>query len=139
MTDRGIFKIYNVGTGSGTTVKQLIATLEKVIGKKISYNVGPRRCGDVESVFADTSKIKNELNISCDTVLEKSLNDAWIWQQYLNKKAIKLANYIIVGRLCEHHPRFFETDSQYHAKMKKPPIRGETPEQISCHKKIFFF
>ena len=86
MLDSGVFKIYNVGTGNGISVKQLIGSLEKVIGKKIEYKVGPRRCGDVESVFADTTKVKNELDISCETTLEKSLSDAWIWQQYLNKK-----------------------------------------------------
>jgi UDP-glucose 4-epimerase len=86
MNSGGVFKTFNVGSGKGISVKELIACLEKVIGKKIKYKVGQRRCGDIESIFADTSKIKNELDISCDTSLEKSLTDAWIWQQYLNKK-----------------------------------------------------
>ena len=82
----GLFKIYNVGSGGGTTVLELIRTFEKVSGLKLQINVGPRRYGDAEEVYADVSKIKNEMNISCDTPLETSLTNCWIWQQYLNKK-----------------------------------------------------
>jgi len=57
----GKFEIYNVGTGKGITVLEMIHAMEKVSGKKLNYDIGKRRAGDVVQVYADYSKAKKDL------------------------------------------------------------------------------
>lgn len=57
-----MFKIYNLGTGQGTSVLQLIHTFEKVCGKTIPYIIEDRREGDIVSMFANTELAERELN-----------------------------------------------------------------------------
>ena len=54
-------------------------------GKKISYKIGKRRDGDVVTAYADTSKIKNELNWTTKYSLENALKTAWNWELNINK------------------------------------------------------
>lgn len=58
---KGSLEIYNVGTGNGITVKEMVLAMEKVSGEKLNYSIGPRRSGDIVQVFADYSKAKNNL------------------------------------------------------------------------------
>ena len=57
-----IYNVFNVGTGEGKSVKEVIDSFNKVSGKKLQYDVRPRRKGDVISAFADISKAKKILN-----------------------------------------------------------------------------
>ena len=76
-----IFEVFNVGTGQGKTVKEVIDCFEKVSGKKIDYDLGSRRKGDVISAFADSSKAEKILNWSTKVSFEDAILSAWKWEQ----------------------------------------------------------
>ena len=76
-----VFEIFNVGTGQGKTVKEVIDCFEKVSGKKIHYDYGARRNGDVISAFADSSKAKKILNWKTKISFEDAILSAWKWEQ----------------------------------------------------------
>lgn len=75
--------IFNVGTGNGNTVLEVVNAFEKVSGDKLNYTIGDRRAGDIEKVWADTEKIFAELDWRHRYNLEDALRDAWKWQQSL--------------------------------------------------------
>lgn len=77
------YEVFNVGTGEGNTVLEVIQTFEKVNELKLNYEIGPRRPGDVVKTWADTTKIKEVLGWSPKYSLEDSLRDSWRWQQSL--------------------------------------------------------
>ena len=83
--DDSLFKVYNVGTGKGTSVLELIHIFENVNDIKLNYKIGERRKGDVVTAYADTSKIKEELNWSTKNSLKNALKSAWNWELNLNK------------------------------------------------------
>ena len=83
--DDSFFDVYNVGTGKGTSVLELINLFEKVNQLKLNFKIGERRDGDVVVAYADTSKIKNELNWSTKYSLENALKTAWNWELNINK------------------------------------------------------
>ena len=72
--------LYNLGTGEGVSVIEVIQSFEKVSGKKLSYTVGARRAGDVIAVFADNSLVKKELGWSPIYSLDDMMSSAWKWQ-----------------------------------------------------------
>lgn len=77
----GKFDIFNLGTGKGYSVLELINTFEKVSGKKINYKIGPRRAGDLPIVYADTQKAEKELGFKAKFDIEKMCLDSWNWQK----------------------------------------------------------
>lgn len=79
------FDLFNVGTGNGNTVMEVIKAFEKVSGKCLNYQIGPRRPGDIEKVWANTDKISQDLNWTPKYSLEDSLRDSWKWQLSLAK------------------------------------------------------
>ena len=72
---------YNVGTGNGISVLDVIKTFEDSNDIKIDYEVGSRRVGDVVEVYADCSKINKELNWSAEKTLETCMVDSWNWEE----------------------------------------------------------
>ena len=76
-----IYDVFNVGTGEGKTVKEVIDSFNKVSGKKIQYEISSRRKGDVISAFADTSKAKKILNWKSKESFEDAILSAWKWEQ----------------------------------------------------------
>jgi len=80
-----LYDIFNIGTGQGNSVLEVIHTLEEVSGKKMNYQIGPRRAGDVVAVYADASKAQTELGWKAFRTLREALADAWRWQQKLAK------------------------------------------------------
>lgn len=80
------FDLFNVGTGKGNTVLEVIKAFEQVSGKALNYQIGPRRSGDVEQVWADTTKINQELRWYPKHNLEEALRDSWNWQLRLAKR-----------------------------------------------------
>lgn len=74
---------FNVGTGNGTTVLQVIEAFEKVNNLKLNYTIGPRRPGDVEQIWADTTKVNALLGWEPTYGVEDMMKHAWAWQQGL--------------------------------------------------------
>lgn len=71
--------VFNLGTGTKYSVLEVVAAFEKASGKKIPYELGPRRAGDVVSVWADASKAKTELGWEAKLGIERMCEDAWRW------------------------------------------------------------
>ena len=74
------YDVYNVGTGSGYTVLEVIRAFERVTGQSLNYSLGPRRAGDVEQIWADVTKSSQELGWRTEKTLDEALTDAWRWQ-----------------------------------------------------------
>ncbi len=79
------FEIFNLGTGEGVSVLQMVNAFIKVTGQKLNYKISPRRKGDVEKVFADTSKANNELGWKAARNLDDMVETAWRWEKELYK------------------------------------------------------
>ncbi len=73
-------EIFNVGIGDGVTVLEAINAFEKVTGKKLNYIVGPRRAGDVVSIFANRDKAERQLGWVPKRGIEEIMRSAWAWQ-----------------------------------------------------------
>jgi len=82
-TKTTVYDVFNVGTGQGASVLELIKTFETISGKPLNYRIGERRPGDVASVYADVSKIREKLGWSAKRSMQEALEDAWRWQQSL--------------------------------------------------------
>ena len=76
---------FNVGTGHGNSVLEVVQTFEQVSGQKLNYSIGPRRPGDVPAIFADATKAEQVLGFKTETSLADSLASSWKWQQTLSK------------------------------------------------------
>lgn len=81
-------EIYNVGTGKGVSVFELINTFEKCTGVKLNYKVAPRRAGDIEKVWGNVDKANKVLGWKAVHTLEDALSSAWKWQQELRKRGV---------------------------------------------------
>lgn len=75
------YDVFNVGTGNGNSVMELVKTFEKVNNVKINYEIGERRQGDIEQCWADTTKINEIIGWKNEKTLEDSLRDTWNWQK----------------------------------------------------------
>lgn len=84
---QGNFEIFNVGTGKGSTVLQVINAFEESTGVKLDYKIGPRRAGDVEQVWGDVTKAEQELNWKAELDLVDMMKSAWAWENYIKENA----------------------------------------------------
>ena len=75
------FDVINLGTGTGTSVLEMIHSFEKVSGVKLNYILGERRVGDVETIYADNSKAKKLLKWNAEFNIDDMVDSAWKWQQ----------------------------------------------------------
>ena len=74
---------FNIGTGKGSSVLEIVNAFEKATGKKVNYKIAPRREGDIISAYADTSLANKELGWKAELSLETSLASSWKWQESL--------------------------------------------------------
>ena len=81
-------EIFNIGTGSGVSVQQLIDTFEKCTGVKLNYKVVGRRAGDIEKIWGNVDKANNVLGWKAVHTLEDALSSAWKWQLHLREAGI---------------------------------------------------
>lgn len=79
-TMSGGVKIYNLGTGRGYSVLDVLHAYEKACGKTLPYVVGPRRPGDVDENYSDPSRAKDELGWVAKNDIEEMCRDSWNWQ-----------------------------------------------------------
>lgn len=77
-------EIFNLGTGNGVTVLELISAFEKVSGKKLNYTIGDRRPGDVIKVYANNTKAVTLLDWEIKYDMEAMMQTAWNWQLHLD-------------------------------------------------------
>ena len=80
-TNESNYSIFNLGTGKGTSVLEIINSFEQVNKVKVNYKVGPRRAGDVETIYADNTKAKKELQWDAKLNIHDMVSSAWKWQQ----------------------------------------------------------
>lgn len=80
-TSESFIDYVNIGTGKGYSVMEVIKTFEEVWGKKLNYEIGSKRSGDIEKVYADASYSNKVLNWNTNNTLEEALHDAWNWQK----------------------------------------------------------
>lgn len=76
-----IVEAYNLGTGKGYSVLQMVSAFEKASGRKIPYKIVDRRPGDVAECYADPTKALNELGWKAELDLERMCTDSWRWQK----------------------------------------------------------
>ena len=78
------FEVFNIGTGNGSSVLEVIHAFEKANGIPVPHKIGPRRAGDVVQVWAETTKVEHVLGWKAKRNLETMLKDAWNWQTKLS-------------------------------------------------------
>lgn len=81
LEDREGVSIYNLGTGNGYSVLQVVAAFEKACGHAIKYQIKPRRAGDIATCYCDPSKAKAELGWEAEYGIDEMCADSWNWQQ----------------------------------------------------------
>lgn len=74
-------KVYNLGTGHGYSVLDIVKNFEEASGVKIPYVIKPRRAGDIAVCYADAAKAKEELGWTAERDLHKMCEDSWRWQK----------------------------------------------------------
>ncbi len=79
------YEVFNLGTGQGNSVLELIHSFEKATGVKLNYKIVERRPGDVEQIYADTTFANDELGWKTELGLEEMLHSAWNWQKKLSE------------------------------------------------------
>jgi UDP-glucose 4-epimerase len=81
-----VYEAFNLGTGVGVSVLELVDQFQKVTGVKLNYTIGPRRPGDVEKVYADPSKVNAMLKWKTKYTSADALKHAWEWEQRLSDR-----------------------------------------------------
>ena len=81
------YEIFNVGTGNGVSVLELVQSFERVNELKLNYKIAPRRPGDVVAIWADTKLANEELGWKAERSLDDTLRSAWAWEK--NVRGIK--------------------------------------------------
>ncbi|MCR9248113.1 MAG: UDP-glucose 4-epimerase GalE [bacterium] len=79
------FEVFNLGTGQGSTVLEVIKAFERATEQKIDWDFAPRRAGDVIAAYADTKRAAEVLGWRASRSLEEAMGDAWRWQQSLGE------------------------------------------------------
>ncbi len=75
------YEVFNIGTGTGSSVLEVINSFEKVSGEKLNYKMAERREGDVTAAYADTNLANNELGWKATSSLDKAMSTAWKWEK----------------------------------------------------------
>lgn len=81
-------EVFNIGTGRGLSVLELIHAFEESTGVKLNYKIGGRREGDIEQMWADPTFANKELGWKAETSIEDTLRSAWNWQLKLRERGL---------------------------------------------------
>jgi UDP-glucose 4-epimerase len=81
-------EVFNLGTGNGFSVMEVIKSFERTSGVKLNYEIKERRPGDIVKVWADTEFANSELGWKADKSLDEMTRSAWKWEQALAKKKL---------------------------------------------------
>ncbi len=85
-TDEGRVEVFNIGTGRGQSVQEVVDVFEEVTGVNLPRVDAPRRPGDVPAIFADASYAEKKLNWRATRTMAEALRDAWNWQQRIKDR-----------------------------------------------------
>jgi len=77
------YEVFNLGTGDGYSVLQIVKGFEKATGLKLNYKIVDRRAGDIEKIWADTTFANEELGWKAEKGLEETLLSAWLWEKQI--------------------------------------------------------
>ena len=78
------FEVFNLGTGHGSSVLEIIHAFDKITHQTLNYRIGARREGDAPAVYADTTKAKEVLGWQAELGLEDMISSAWNWEKNIN-------------------------------------------------------
>lgn len=79
------YEVFNLGTGTGTSVLEVINAFESSTGEKLNYTIGARRPGDVEKVWGDVTKSSELLGWTAELGIEDMMKSAWKWEKYIKE------------------------------------------------------
>lgn len=79
------YEVFNIGTGQGVSVLELVTRFEQVNGVKVNYRIAPRRAGDIVAIWADPTLANTELGWKAERTLDETLAAAWKWQRSLER------------------------------------------------------
>ena len=79
-------KVYNIGTGKGTSVLEMIRIFEEISGKKLPYKFGPQRKGDIPEIYANTERVNKELKWEAKKSIKDAIASAWKFEQFIRDK-----------------------------------------------------
>jgi UDP-glucose 4-epimerase len=82
------YDVFNIGTGKGISVLEVIQAFETVSGEKLNYTIGPRRPGDVEQIWGEVKKAEQLLGWKAELDLAEMMRSAWAWENYLSEHPI---------------------------------------------------
>ena len=82
--DSDSVEVFNLGTGNGLSVLQLIESFERATGVKVNYKIGPRREGDIEKILAEPAKANNILGWKANVDIDDTMRNAWRWQKKIS-------------------------------------------------------
>ncbi|MDX1364043.1 UDP-glucose 4-epimerase GalE [Arenibacter latericius] len=82
------YEVFNVGTGKGSSVLEVIQSFERVSGKKLNYKIVGRRPGDIMTAYADTTKANEVLGWKAESSLDEAMKSAWLWEQRVRKESV---------------------------------------------------
>lgn len=78
------YEYFNVGTGNGVSVLEIIKSFERATGEKVPHKIVARRAGDIEKIYADTTFANEELGWKAQSTLDETLLSAWKWQKNIS-------------------------------------------------------
>jgi len=81
------YKVFNIGTGTGYSVLDIIKTFEEISEKKLNYKIVDKRKGDIEKIWANTKTANKELDWRAEKSLKEMLSSSWEWEKKINKKS----------------------------------------------------
>ncbi len=84
--DQPLYEVFNVGTGWGSSVLEVIHAFERASGQALRYRIAPRRPGDVVEIYGDVQKAQRTLGWRAELSLATAMGDAWRWEQRLQKQ-----------------------------------------------------
>lgn len=79
------YETYNIGTGKGSTVLEVIQSFERVSNTSLNYSFAPRRTGDIIEAYADTQKATSDLDWKAESTLDEAMLSAWNWENKIKK------------------------------------------------------
>lgn len=82
------YDVYNIGTGKGNSVLEIIHAFESATGLKLKYTIGSRRAGDIEKIFGDVSKAETELLWKAELGIQDMMKSAWAWENYIKQNPL---------------------------------------------------